>query len=94
MRGGVLVVWEGRRSCSEGATVGDPDDAPIHEIQQQPLHVAGVGLLARPLQDHSVDGTQFLRLRVGRDPAPAHVVLDLPGDGRAAMTRCRRGGGS
>jgi hypothetical protein len=53
------------------------------QIQQQPLHVAGVGLLAGPLQDHIVDGTQFLQLRVGPGPAPAHVVLGLPGDGRA-----------
>jgi ribosomal-protein-serine acetyltransferase len=30
---------------------------PIHEMQQQPLHVAGVRLLAGPLRDHIVDGT-------------------------------------
>jgi hypothetical protein len=62
------MVWRparglgGEKESLRCATVEDPDDAPIHEMQQQPLHVAGVRLLAGPLQDHIVDETQFLQL--------------------------------
>jgi hypothetical protein len=35
--------------------VQDPDNAAIHEIQQQRLHLPGGRQLPRPLQDHIID---------------------------------------
>jgi hypothetical protein len=47
--------------------VEDADDAAVHEVQQQRLHLTGGGLLAGPLQDHIVDRAQLLQLLVAHD---------------------------
>jgi hypothetical protein len=48
--------------------VQDPDDAAVHQVQQERLDLARSGWPARPLQDHIVDRTHLVQLCFGHDP--------------------------